>query len=241
MDKWTQFQYGGGSQATTGHPTLHNRSPRENTKMTNSFVRPLKSFEEIRQIYEVEYREYGDETLSYLEYTRWWQRFKTGTYALFIDETVVGAIGMWPLTKSTYRDLTGGRLEETDITADMIEPLKEGQSWDAWYWAEIILARDLVPANLNSRRLLPLLLSTGLRAWVESGHLAERSFVCAIQYTGMGSNFLRHNGFRPCMHDSTSGHLAESLTPVSRKPVWELEFSPEFVSRRAREIGGLAD
>jgi ribosomal protein S18 acetylase RimI-like enzyme len=146
-------------------------------------VRPARR-NDLPMIAALDQHQFGTHTVDESGLEEWWRRYRLGAYVLEAEapggeRKIIGAIGIWPITKDTYTAIIRGKLKESDITADCITPIRGRTRHRHWYLADIVVDRRFRDRSLRLTRFAELLTSA-TRQWLDSGHIADEVRLCAI-------------------------------------------------------------
>ncbi len=172
--------------------------------------------EELCEVSALEQGCFGDESLHAEGLKNWWKVYGHGAYVMLVDQSVSGALGIWPVRHRTFARLRAGSITEREIRPDDIVSTAELESGPNvnWYLASVILAPDL-----RHRQLSRVLTHRAFRLWVMSGHLADTLNLCALAFTTEGTRCLKHLGFDPI--GTSAGQYAVFVQETSLKAVRE--------------------
>lgn len=155
-------------------------------------VRNIQTTEELEKLWQIDVEAYQEASITLDEFYSWWDKYESGLKALFHSDKVVGAFGLWPLSRKMAKQFKDGEVREGDL-----QPLEllETDSCKTRYWyvSGIVLRPALrKPTKTNP---IVLLLTVGLNIWMESGHLDFPVEVSSIAYSNEGQRLLERFGF----------------------------------------------
>jgi hypothetical protein len=93
----------------------------------------------------------------------------TRTETLLLEDRVVGAIGIWPLSERCARRLAAGRIKESEITGRMMRGRKPAR---CWYVSGIVLGPEIAGGAA-----IRALFSQGIGSWLTRGNI---EFPCEL-------------------------------------------------------------
>jgi hypothetical protein len=80
-------------------------------------VGEVASIDKLSELWAIDKTAYGEASLSWETFKGWWRSYRPGLKALFLEDRIVGAIGIWPLSERCARRLAAGRIKESDRQA----------------------------------------------------------------------------------------------------------------------------
>jgi hypothetical protein len=87
-------------------------------------VGEVASIDKLSELWEIDKAAYGEASLTWEAFKGWWRSYRPGLKTLFLEDRVVGAIGIWPLSERCARRLAAGRIKESEITGRMMRGRK---------------------------------------------------------------------------------------------------------------------
>lgn len=157
-------------------------------------VMGIRGETEIRWVSDLDASFYGPDSIDYEGLCGWWRAYPKGIHALWRNNRLIGAMGIWPLRKETYDRIVAGDMDETDIRA---EDIRAGDNLDPspyWYLADIVLEAK----HHKTRAQLALtLIEKSIKRWLGRGNLAQQVHVCAFGFRKDGVNLLEGFKFTP--------------------------------------------
>ena len=75
-------------------------------------VRHIHDAEELRRVWELDSSVYAALAEPYDTLKSWWEAFPSGIYGLFFDGSLIGALGIWPVSDRWVDTLASGRASE---------------------------------------------------------------------------------------------------------------------------------
>lgn len=114
------------------------------------------------------------------------------------DSKIIGAIGIWPISEGTFKQVTEGKIDEQAIQVQRVLFFKTRHKY--WYFSDIILAKGF------QRKKYPfmILLQETLRLWLSQEELDDDIELCAIAATEEGAKLLRKCNFK-CESETPHG------------------------------------
>jgi hypothetical protein len=157
-------------------------------------VTSVRSEPELRVVSELDALVYGGESIDHEGLCSWWRAYPAGIYVLWIDSKIVGALGVWPIKKTTYNKIIRGEIDEVDITAHDISRRAAGRTHSYWYVADIVLQKKY--RNKRGKWAL-FLLESAISQWLREGNLASEIHLCALGFKPAGISLLQNFRFLP--------------------------------------------
>lgn len=153
-------------------------------------VKYVESESELKDLWEFDEECYGAENIPYERLFEWWQAYEKGIHLLKQNGKIIGAFGLWPLTKSAFDALVDGRMHEHDVGPKDIRPAHIKAGIRHWYIAGIVIR-----IHFRRTRALNYLLSVAIGRWLNEGNLASTIRLCALAYSPEGEALLRRLHF----------------------------------------------
>lgn len=186
-------------------------------------VTRVRSEAELHMVSNLDALVYGAECIDHEGLYGWWKACPNGIYILWKGDELIGALGLWPLKKSTYHRMIKGKIDEVDLTADDISEREAGRTYAYWYAADIVLREEYRGQPEN---WLVFLLVEAIKQWLDEGDLAPTVHLCALGFKPRGISLLQNLRFQ-----HAGGCTVK--TPTG-KPVYERVLSIEDI----REVPG---
>ncbi|MDQ3813684.1 MAG: hypothetical protein M3347_07005 [Armatimonadota bacterium] len=198
-------------------------------------VRVVKDEAELRCLYKIEEAEYGSDNIIGLNgVLAWWECYPFGAYVLVKGPTVLGGVGIWPLTEETFYALVEGRLPERKIKDEDICKSSGGQLQAFWYIADLIIADVSFKGKKDGLGFR--LLEGAIREWLRIGNLTPTIHICALAYSASGGTLLRKLGFN-CCATSPDGHQVYMRVTTPEEIRQDLE---EKIVKRSKMVRARA-
>ena len=153
-------------------------------------VRGVANDGELKELWEIDNESYEEASISFELFRSWWRKYPKGLQALFHGDTVIGAIGIWPLQSKPCCELMEGKRREREITPRCMAGAKSGARRH-WYISGVVLKK-----RLRKTRAIRVLLVGTLTNWLEDIRAENSVTVCALAYSKDGEALLRRFGFR---------------------------------------------
>lgn len=164
----------------------------ENETTADPHVRHIEDFSELRTLWEIDIGAYREASIQYDSFVRWYETYEPGLKAVFFDDRVVAAFGLFPITDHEVKRLRQGEFDEDVLDIVVLNHVtREPISY--WYFSGIVLTETL--RRTAHRNPLKLLLGMGLNLWLESGHIAFPCELFAIGYSPEGQRMCERFGF----------------------------------------------
>ena len=132
-------------------------------------VGEVASIDKLSELWAIDKTAYGEASLSWETFKGWWRSYRPGLKALFLEDRIVGAIGIWPLSERCARRLAAGRIKESEITGRMMRGRKPAH---CWYISGIVLKPEIAGGAA-----IRALFSQGIGSWLTRGNI---EFPCEL-------------------------------------------------------------
>jgi hypothetical protein len=119
----------------------------------------------------------------------WWEAFPSGIYGLFFDDSLIGAVGVWPVSANWIRSLASGHVSELSLPVQSLARHKTRPS-SVWYIAGVAL---LPIARTSSATAM--LLRQGIALWARSPLVQYPCSLYAIAASREGQALLTRFAF----------------------------------------------
>ncbi len=153
-------------------------------------VRAIRTGDELCNIAELDKKTYGEHSVDYNGLLEWWQCYQQGIYALLRNSIIIGAVGIWPLTKNAFEKLIAGSWRESKIGTNDICEKSDKQMY--WYFGDIILEKKYTGKKYDGQKIVHFLLNNAAKVWIEEAPLADTVDLCAIGATDKDVHILEH-------------------------------------------------
>jgi hypothetical protein len=147
---------------------------------------------ELKQVYKLDEDAYQGSSIDYNGLLSWWKRYPKGIYILCQNSEITGAVGIWPLKKTTFDKLTKGRIDEKEISGRSICAEHSVGSHVYWYFGDIVLQKK----RAKGGKLHLELLEGAISKWLKEGNLATHVEVCALGFSNDGIRLLEKFEFK---------------------------------------------
>ena len=169
---------------------------------------------------------YGPASITLDLFRNLWRVFPNGLVAIFEDDTIIGAFGIWPLTEKWAEGLRSGKLRELDLDPISMAKFRKCAA-RKWYISGVVLS----PAARD--RAIILLLSDGLRLWRREAKLSFSCEFLALAWSDEGRALLKGFEFYP---------IREATETLDEMPLYQRLFEEEddlieMMRRRGLAIG----
>ncbi len=159
-------------------------------------VKQIESDNELVKLWEIDRAAYGDASISLELFREWHSSYSKGLHALFVGRRVVGACGVWPVSKSWCMRLRSGKERESSINSAMLHRCGNEKS-SYWYISGIVL-----DPNIRRTRAILILLNSGLRSWLQRSQVKYPLEVYALGSSAHGIALLDRVGFEQILDAS---------------------------------------
>jgi hypothetical protein len=159
-------------------------------------VDAIRSTAELKELWAIDKAAYGEASITYEKFLDWWSSFPLGLWALFFQERVVGAIGIWPLSLRTASWLKSAKLKESELTGSIMRPFTRRPA-RAWYVSGLVLQPQVAGSEA-----IRTLFSGGIGSWLRRTKIAFPCQVLALAYFAETEVLLESFGFCRIQHAS---------------------------------------
>lgn len=98
-----------------------------------------------------------------------------------LNEEVVGAFGVWPVSKGTFKKCKRGQITEEQV---IVVKIKSGRTHGYWYLSDVILREEFRKNGLGLIGYGHTLIYESLRQWCQDNAMSHPQFnFCAIPIT----------------------------------------------------------
>ena len=163
---------------------IPNRTP------PNYEVRNVQTLNELKKLWEIDAEAYGEANLDYQMFQSWWLAYPKGLYAIFINEQVAGALGIWPVTKKWVRAFSSGQAGEKDLSIDTLK-MAGDRGTNYWYISGLVIKK-----HLRNSAAVPILLKEATLGWAIDSKLKHPVNLSAIAISEDGEKLLSRYGFK---------------------------------------------
>jgi len=159
---------------------------------------------------------YGSDSISFEQFEEMWRAFPNGLHVLYLDDEIIGAMGIWPLTKQCAADFVNAKISEREIKGACLE-VSSSRPASTWYISGIVLREKFIGG-----RAIRVLLPGALSAWFN----LSIKFPCellAIASSVQGEKLLNRLRFYRMQHGQhmPDGHPLYALNVASRAELLE--------------------
>lgn len=149
----------------------------------------ISNTDDLKELWEMDVEAYGECAFTFEEYKKWWETYKEGLTALYINNRIVAAYGIWPISRSTMEHLKNGEIKESAI-----KPLNlwEGKVDAAQHW----YIAGIVSRKAYAKRILATLINVGFVQWLSTKHVQYPVEILAIAMSPNGRNIMERFGFK---------------------------------------------
>lgn len=156
------------------------------------YVRHIQTTEELTELWNIDRSAYSDVMLSLDEFYSWWSCFEYGLKAIFLEDAIIGALGIWPLHEEIGANFKAGLLKERELLPMTLDEVSKSGSRH-WYASGIVLKNEY---RISTRKSpIGALLKIGLNTWLESPYLHFPAEICSIAISPDGQRMLERFSF----------------------------------------------
>jgi hypothetical protein len=159
-------------------------------------VDAIRSTAELKELWAIDKAAYGETSITYEKFLDWWSSFPLGLWALFFQESVAGAIGIWPLSLRAAKWLKSAKLKESELTGSIMRPFTRTPA-RAWYVSGLVLQPQVAGSEA-----IRTLFSRGIGSWLRRTKIAFPCQVLALAYFPETEVLLESFGFYRIQHAS---------------------------------------
>lgn len=153
-------------------------------------VREIETPAELEDLWKIDFEAYGEMSWTHQHFYECWSAYPKGLKALFYGDYVVGAFGIWSVSRTWAEEIKKGKKKESEITPAMLRSVKAKPSF-YWFITGIVLQ-----AGLRNSKAIKLLLKEGFRNWFETNQFVYPTEVLALAYSPEGQALLERFSFR---------------------------------------------
>lgn len=152
-------------------------------------VEEIKSPGLLYDLWKIDSAAYEHNSISFNLFLEWWKAKPTGLKALFYNSDVVGAVGIWPISKKWAEELKRGHGKESEMPLSALIKYKTKPT-QFWYISGIVLTPDL-----RGTSAIKILLEGAIHSWItqEKHHFPLE--LLALAYSKEGEALLKRFGF----------------------------------------------
>ena len=179
-------------------------------------VGPIPSPAALFDLWKIDNTAYGSDSISFEQFEEMWRAFPNGLHVLYLDNEIIGAMGIWPLSKQCAADLVNAKISEREIKGISLRASATRPA-STWYISGIVLKEKFMGG-----RAIRVLLPAVLAAWFN----LPVKFPCellAIASSPGGEALLRRFRFFRMQHGHAmpDGHPLYALDVASRAELLE--------------------
>jgi GNAT superfamily N-acetyltransferase len=149
----------------------------------------IQSEKELIELWEIDKQAYGDCSLAYEPFLKWWTRYPYGSRNLVFGGAIVASIGIYPLYQEQAEAFALGLIKESDLLPALLSDCETVGACH-WYCSGIVIAEEF-----QNKGLLKTLLSLGIEAWEATGHIKFPMTLYGLAEYEIGEKLLRRFGF----------------------------------------------
>ncbi|MBS0657744.1 MAG: hypothetical protein JSR82_05785 [Verrucomicrobia bacterium] len=209
-------------EASLQSPPPPNNAHRAALAAANAFLRHgaearllrigrVETEQQLRQLYLIDDDAYGAASIPFELFRDLWVAFPAGLVALFREDRIIGAIGIWPLEMAWHARFKACQLKEVELDPASMEGYQQKPS-KLWYISGVVLSPSA------SSRAIKMLLEDGVRAWRRNVKLAFPCEFIALASSDEGLLMLEGFGFY---------RLQNGAKMPDGFPLYELTFDSE--------------
>jgi hypothetical protein len=206
----------------------------------NLTVRKVHIEAELRAVANLDVQEFGTDSIGLKTLRGWWKRYPKGVFVLQKEHKIIGAFGIYPVSKSIFDNITNGIIAEPDISPrNICQETEKQKLFQYWYVADIIYDNSVKIRFYDTPGRL--LLVESVRLWLESCNLPAEGdiFICAIAASEDGAKILKKCGFTKD-GDCKSNRNEKSINCAYHKKTNLTELT-EFYQERKSELDKIRE
>ena len=146
-------------------------------------VYTLNSTKELKKVYNIDCEAYGKSNISFNILENWWKQYSKGIYVIKVNEEIIGALGIFPLSLESYNSLKNGFITEKEIIID-----KNNQKY--WYISGIVIVE-----KYRKKRAIIHLLNTSIKYWLNNLIITDNITIGSIPISKEGLHLLEYFNF----------------------------------------------
>ncbi len=156
----------------------------------NYAVHPCTTQNDLKEVWKIDTTEYGDMNVDFSLLHNWWEKFPYGHYVIKKGDEVIGGLGIWPLSKSSYQGLLKGKIIESEMS--ICKP-RRGAETVYWYISGMILK-----TNYRRKRAVWCLIRQVMVHWYTTQAVAHKTIVLGtIPISKEGLDMVTRFAFHP--------------------------------------------
>jgi hypothetical protein len=153
-------------------------------------VRHIENSIELKSLHKLDMSAYGDADIGYTCFESWWLSHKTGLFAMFdSNDKIIGAVGIWPITKEFYRKMSSGDTTEKQLTPQTI---LQGNMRPSSYW---YISGIVLKNKFRGHILAAELIRETILQWCFEQKMRYPVKILATAYSKSGMDLLRKLDF----------------------------------------------
>jgi DNA-binding XRE family transcriptional regulator len=169
------------------HEALREYAPSHDPKKLR--LGDIRSPAELHDLWSMDNVAYGDASITFEHFQELWNAFPLGLRVLFFENTIIGAIGIWPLSGSWARALKAARVRERELPGRTMRAFRQKPA-RYWYISGIVRRSELT----GGRTIKPLL-SKGINSWLNTAKIRYPCELFALASAPAGHALLERFGF----------------------------------------------
>jgi hypothetical protein len=143
----------------------------------------LNSNKELKKIYNIDCEAYGKSNISFNILENWWKQYSKGIYIIKVNEEIIGALGIFPLSLESYNLLKNGFITEKEIIIDI-----NNQKY--WYISGIVIVE-----KYRKKRAIINLLDKSIKYWLNNLIITDNITIGSIPISKNGLRLLEYFNF----------------------------------------------
>jgi hypothetical protein len=155
------------------------------------YIQSPQTIEQLRQLWEIDKRAYGDCSLDFEKFADWWRLYPYGVRCLMAEEQIMAAVGVYPLSKEQWTAFSEGQISEALLLPVSLEEC-EATPQKHWYASGVVVIEAL---RGKSNSPLRTLIQFALSSWISSTHVAYPLNLIAITEYPIGAKILKYLDF----------------------------------------------
>jgi transcriptional regulator with XRE-family HTH domain len=170
----------------------------------------IRSPAELRDLWLIDNSAYGNANIAFEHLSALWKAFPLGLRVLFFENEIMGAMGIWPVSRPWAERLQAARLREAQLKDWMIRR-QRNRPTDCWYVTGIVLREQLIGGRGSK-----MLLRDGLGSWLRRAKIKFPCQILALAFSQHGRRLLeRFQFFR----------VQDEVTMPDKCPLYRLDLS----------------
>ncbi|MBI2515993.1 MAG: hypothetical protein HYV95_03680 [Opitutae bacterium] len=150
---------------------------------------------ELHDLWTIDNEAYGEGNITFDHFLDLWRAFPSGLHVLFHENEIMGAMGIWPVTRRWSEQIKSAKLKEAELDARMVRLASRRPSCH-WYITGLMLRVELIGKGGCVKNLL----NGALGSWLNDLYVRYPCEILALAYSDHGDRLLQGFGFHITQH-----------------------------------------